>query len=162
MFQLKPFLTKVETNNNYKFANVTASIGQTASNQSLDMNIHVIRQINLVKLSVSYYAVLRGAVMQNALFTRSVDFCDFLERPTIDRLIKIIYDVVIPSSNLPKRCPVLAGHYYVRDLQLSHFTIPSFLPEAHFVMTQLFKTGANQKALYELRLYGRMVRVFDD
>ncbi|XP_035794078.1 uncharacterized protein LOC118467556 [Anopheles albimanus] len=126
-FQLVPMVTKVETGSNFIYANITATIRHDGPkwNQSIDVDVDIRREMKDMKLTleyytvfgnkltVSYYAGLRGEVMPNALFTRSVDFCDFLERPTMDRLIKGIYDVVLPSSNLPKRCPVLAGEYYM-------------------------------------------------
>ncbi|XP_050098364.1 uncharacterized protein LOC126579107 [Anopheles aquasalis] len=126
------------------------------------MNVDIRRELKDVKLTVEYYTVFGSKVSQNPLVSRTVDFCAFLKDPARNRLVNVLYEVINRNTNLPTKCPMQPGIYYIRDIRLSTISLPGMLPESGFVMKELFVgAGPQRKPLYYIEVVGKIVRVRD-
>ncbi|KFB46775.1 hypothetical protein ZHAS_00014778 [Anopheles sinensis] len=55
---------------------------------------------------VTYSVLALNGNIQNKLFSRSFDLCQFFRRPNMDRLMKLFYDYLTATSTMPSVCPV--------------------------------------------------------
>ncbi|XP_052892166.1 uncharacterized protein LOC128300217 [Anopheles moucheti] len=158
------FGTKVELKNNYKTFNVSYNFNNPKSltNQSLDFEIFVKRDLNDLKLMISYHVIALNNTMQNALLKRSIDICFFLRNPRSDRMIKSIFDYIKERSHLPSRCPIPVGSYYMHNLKLADMPLPGLLPEAEFMVDFGYYSGIKQEITISFRLYGKLVRIIEN
>ncbi|XP_053668099.1 uncharacterized protein LOC128718501 [Anopheles marshallii] len=158
------FGTKVELKNNFKTFNVSYNFNNPKSltNQSLDFDILLKRDLNDLKLVISYHVIALNNTMQNALLKRSIDICFFLRNPRSDRLIKSIFDYIKERSHLPSKCPMPAGTYYMHNLKLADMPLPGLLPETEFMVDLGYYSGIKKEITVSFQLYGKLVRIFEN
>lgn len=110
----------------------------------------------------TYYSVGNDGSLQVALIKRRVELCSYLRNRNKDRLIKNFVDYLYARSHLPPGCPFPAGSYYMCNLKLSDVPIPAFLPEANYMLELQYFSEVRGRALAELRIHGRIVRLIDN
>uniref|UniRef100_A0A3F2YTY5 Uncharacterized protein n=1 Tax=Anopheles christyi TaxID=43041 RepID=A0A3F2YTY5_9DIPT len=133
-------------------------------NQSIDCDIDMMREIKdlkVTKLTVNYYAIALNGLAQTVLLKRTLDLCFFVRNPRSDRLINTIYHYLKERSNLPLRCPMAAGNYFIRNLRLSDIPVPAFLPESDFILEEVFRSEVKHETLLEFRFHGKLVRLIE-
>uniref|UniRef100_A0A182N307 Uncharacterized protein n=1 Tax=Anopheles dirus TaxID=7168 RepID=A0A182N307_9DIPT len=151
--------TKIETQGYGKSLNMSCAFRPTSSlaNQTFDCDIEVMREIKDLKLVVNYYVVPLKNVLRTLLFTRSLDMCFFVRNPKSDRLVNVVYSYIKARSNLPSRCPVPVGSYYIRDMLLADVQIPAFLPETDFILEEIYRSEVRHEMLLEYRFHGKLL-----
>ncbi|XP_052892177.1 uncharacterized protein LOC128300225 [Anopheles moucheti] len=161
--QLLAVGTKMETNYYGKFVNMTCTFRPNLSlaNQTVDCDIEILRDIQDVKLTVTYYAVALNKLVQTVLLKRSIDMCFFIQNPRSDRLVNSVYNYVKVHSNLPTKCPLRTANYYIRGIRPSAVPIPSFLPESEFILEEVYRSESRHETLLEFRFYGKLVRYIE-
>uniref|UniRef100_A0A182J1I6 Uncharacterized protein n=1 Tax=Anopheles atroparvus TaxID=41427 RepID=A0A182J1I6_ANOAO len=138
------------------------------------------------RLTIAYYVLAPSGVAQNALITRTVDFCYYVQHPNSDRMVYIVYSHLKQLGKFPSSCPVEPGryyfrnlrtgnlkfpgflpesdfmlHYYIREFRPKEIRVPGFLPESDFVVAEIYETP-QQQLIADLRFHGKLVRVMDD
>ncbi|XP_050079791.1 uncharacterized protein LOC126567617 [Anopheles maculipalpis] len=161
--QLIPIGTKIESNCYGKHINISCTLrpGLSVANQTFNCDIELFREIKEMKLVVSYYTITMNRILPAALVKRSLDVCFFLRNPKSDRLVSTVYNYVRKHSNVPLRCPMLTGNYYVRDLRLDDVPVPAFLPETEFMLEVIFRSEVKHETLLEFMFYGKLVRFIE-
>uniref|UniRef100_A0A8W7NYX4 Uncharacterized protein n=1 Tax=Anopheles coluzzii TaxID=1518534 RepID=A0A8W7NYX4_ANOCL len=96
-----------------------------------------------------------GGLGNNVLFTRNIDGCEFLRRPTSDRFVKIIYDEIKQHSKIP-RCPYKLGDSIVMNFTPHAMTMPSLIPESECYFEMKSFTKANTELVFETRWQGTL------
>uniref|UniRef100_A0A6E8W1P5 Uncharacterized protein n=1 Tax=Anopheles coluzzii TaxID=1518534 RepID=A0A6E8W1P5_ANOCL len=97
-----------------------------------------------------------GGLGNNVLFTRNIDGCEFLRRPTSDRFVKIIYDEIKQHSKIP-RCPYKLGDSIVMNFTPHAMTMPSLIPESECYFEMKSFTKANTELVFETRWQGTLI-----
>ncbi|XP_035893396.1 uncharacterized protein LOC118503807 [Anopheles stephensi] len=160
--QLVPVGTKIEANCYGKHINISCAFRPRLSlaNQTFDCDIELFRPIKELKLVVSYYTVAMN--VPTALLKRSLDVCFFIRNPKSDRLVNSVYNYVRKHTNIPLRCPLAAGNYYLRNLRLGDVPVPAFLPESEFILEEIFRSEVKHETLLEFKFYGKLVRFIEN
>uniref|UniRef100_A0A3F2YTX7 Uncharacterized protein n=1 Tax=Anopheles christyi TaxID=43041 RepID=A0A3F2YTX7_9DIPT len=157
--------TKVEFHYNKAVFNISYIFHETPAleDQWLDFDIDIKKQLNDLRVSGAQIAhVGNDGSLQVALIKRRVELCSYLRNRNKDRLIKNFVDYLYARSHLPPGCPFPPGSYYMCNLKLSDVPIPAFLPEANYMLELLYYSEVRGRALAELRIHGRIVRLIDN
>ncbi|GAB0093970.1 hypothetical protein DMENIID0001_091650 [Sergentomyia squamirostris] len=80
-----------------------------------------------------------------------LDFCEFMKNPAMSIFLDFFYPLLLKHSNLPRKCPIRAGNYYIHNLHMNEEDFPpSFPVDSHlrFVIS-LFHHG---RLLYVITL----------
>uniref|UniRef100_A0A2C9H5U3 Uncharacterized protein n=1 Tax=Anopheles merus TaxID=30066 RepID=A0A2C9H5U3_ANOME len=153
--------TRVEFRSKVKHINASHQFyrGDSLTEQSLDMKLDIASPLREMKLYFSYYPILGNSTARTALVKRTVDLCFYIQHPNSDRLLRIVYDYVRERSNLPERCPVEPGSYYIRNAKPSDVPVPAFIPESEFMLELIYRNEVRREIMLEFRFYGKLVRV---
>uniref|UniRef100_A0A182Q301 Uncharacterized protein n=1 Tax=Anopheles farauti TaxID=69004 RepID=A0A182Q301_9DIPT len=154
-----PVGTRIEFKSNINSIDVSHEfLDLSPINQTLHLYLNMSRPLKDMKLHFSYYSVGANGSAQNVIVKRLVDACFFISSPSSDRVVKMMYDYVQQRSNLPTRCPIPIGNYYIRNLRPNDVPVPSFLPEASFMLETNYRSEVRRKTIIEFRFYGKLVR----
>uniref|UniRef100_A0A182PTK2 Uncharacterized protein n=1 Tax=Anopheles epiroticus TaxID=199890 RepID=A0A182PTK2_9DIPT len=158
---LIPYGTKVEFRSKVKHIQVSTTFHRRDStmDQTLDMYLNITSPLREIKLQFNYYPITDNNTVRTALFKRMVDLCFYIQHPNSDRLVKIVYDYVREHTNLPHKCPIGAGNYYVRNVKPSDFPVPGFIPESEFMMELIYRNEVRREVMLEFRFYGKFIRM---
>uniref|UniRef100_A0A6E8W403 MD-2-related lipid-recognition domain-containing protein n=1 Tax=Anopheles coluzzii TaxID=1518534 RepID=A0A6E8W403_ANOCL len=153
--------TKVEFRSKVKHINASHQFCRrdSVTEQSLDMKLDITSPLREMKLYFSYYPILGNSTARTALVKRTVDLCFYIQHPNSDRLLRIVYDYVRERSNLPERCPVEPGSYYIRNAKPSDVPVPAFIPESEFMLELIYRNEVRREIMLEFRFYGKLVRM---
>ncbi|XP_050080984.1 uncharacterized protein LOC126568532 [Anopheles maculipalpis] len=159
--KLLPFGTDVEFISKVKNINLSHTFyrRESVTDQSLDFGVTIISPIRDLKLNFIYYSVTGNGTVRSVLFKRAVDMCFYMQNPKSDRLLKVVYDYVRQRTNLPKRCPIPAANYYIRNVKPADVPVPAFIPEAEFILEFIYRNEVKREIMVEFRFYGKLVRV---
>uniref|UniRef100_A0A2C9H5U6 Uncharacterized protein n=1 Tax=Anopheles merus TaxID=30066 RepID=A0A2C9H5U6_ANOME len=138
----------------------TANITQhsPASVPAVFVEMVALQDISQLKINSVFTVRSRTGELQAALYNSTLGLCEFLEHPFRNRLLQIIQLELIRHSNIPTKCPMRAGLYYIRNVSFARARIPSFLPASYFrVDVNLLKTKPWQTVL-ETRWYGKLIK----
>ncbi|XP_053675761.1 uncharacterized protein LOC128726004 [Anopheles nili] len=162
--QLLAVGTNIEFNSRVKSIDLshTFHCPDSLMNQSIELGINISRPITDMKLQFVYSDVTENGSIRMVLIKRTVDMCFYMRNPSSDRLVKLVYDYVRPRTNLPSRCPVEPGNYYIRDIRSSDVPLPAFLPEASFLFETIYRSEVRRVNLIEFRMYGRLMRFIEN
>uniref|UniRef100_A0A8W7P0M4 Uncharacterized protein n=1 Tax=Anopheles coluzzii TaxID=1518534 RepID=A0A8W7P0M4_ANOCL len=162
--KLIPAGTRIEQNSNIRNVNISCTFHNPKNvlEQSVDCDIDVIRQIKEMKLTVAYYSVSRNVTAQTALLKRQVDLCFFLRNPKSDRMVNLVYQLIMKAGKMPSKCPFGPGLFYVHDFKPSGIAIPPFLPEAEFMLELIYRSEIRAEPVVQFRFYGKLVRVIEN
>uniref|UniRef100_A0A3F2YTX3 Uncharacterized protein n=1 Tax=Anopheles christyi TaxID=43041 RepID=A0A3F2YTX3_9DIPT len=127
--------------------------------QTLDLQLDITTPLREIKLHFSYHPIPDNSTARTTLFKRMVDVCFYIQHPNSDRLLKIVYDYVRERTNLPQRCPIPAGSYYIREVRPPDVPVPAFIPESEFLMELIYRNEVRREIMLEFRFYGKLVRV---
>uniref|UniRef100_A0A182W206 Uncharacterized protein n=1 Tax=Anopheles minimus TaxID=112268 RepID=A0A182W206_9DIPT len=97
--------------------------------------------------------------LQTALYNNTLNVCEFLEHPTRNRLLHYILLEIKQRSNLPTKCPIRPGTYYIRNATFERTRVPSFLPASYFRVDINLLDGNPSKMLLTSRWYGQLIKV---
>uniref|UniRef100_A0A182KD79 Uncharacterized protein n=1 Tax=Anopheles christyi TaxID=43041 RepID=A0A182KD79_9DIPT len=145
--------------------NLTCTLDQSGSiaNQSITMEMVILREVKDVKLAAAYYVVSETGDSPNRLLYRTVDLCSFVRRPNSDRLVKVIFDLLKDKSRFVTKCPIARNEqFYIRDLRPASVQIPGFLPESNFILENSYHFRALNEPVVEVMYYGKLIRVMHD
>ncbi|XP_053668097.1 uncharacterized protein LOC128718499 [Anopheles marshallii] len=158
-----PVINRMECKFDERFVNLTCSLTEpnSATNQSVSLDVEVVREVREVKLTVAYYTVTGGTV--NRILQRTVDLCSYVRRPGIDRLVKVIYDHMQLNNRFVTGCPIAENEkFHLHNIRPSAIRVPDFLPESNFIFETSYYTGVLFEPVVEVRYYGRLTRVAND
>uniref|UniRef100_A0A182JW76 MD-2-related lipid-recognition domain-containing protein n=1 Tax=Anopheles christyi TaxID=43041 RepID=A0A182JW76_9DIPT len=133
---------------------------KSVTNQSLDIFVDIKRKVKDLRLLFLYHSVtLNGSI---PVIKRPIDMCFFMRNPRSDRLVKSFYDYVRVHTNIPLKCPIAPGSYMIHGVRPSDAPLPSFLPNVDFVLELIYYSEARAEKLMEYRVYGKLVRLYDN
>lgn len=138
----------------------TANITQhsPASVPAVFAEMMALQDISQLKINSVFTVRSRTGELQAALYNSTLGLCEFLEHPFRNRLLQIIQLELIRHSNIPTKCPMRAGLYYIRNASFARARIPSFLPASYFrVDVNLLNTNPWQ-TLLGTRWYGKLIK----
>uniref|UniRef100_A0A182LRD6 Uncharacterized protein n=1 Tax=Anopheles culicifacies TaxID=139723 RepID=A0A182LRD6_9DIPT len=135
-FPLLPYCTEIDFKSKVKNIVVSTTYyrRESVTHQSFDFDVNITSP-----LYFSYYSIVGNGTVRNALVKRAVDLCFYMQNPNSDRLLKVVYDYVRQRTNLPKRCPVPAASYHIRNVRPADVPVPTFIPEAEFIMELIYR-----------------------
>ncbi|KFB46781.1 AGAP011020-PA-like protein [Anopheles sinensis] len=117
------------------------------------------RDFNDIRMLVDYTVRALNGTIQNKIFSRSIEFCQFLRRPNMDRMMKMFYITINRTSRLPNRCPIGKGQRSDLRFLPATMPVPSFFPETNFLANVNFYTGLRQEPILESRWYGGLKKI---
>uniref|UniRef100_A0A182MJA5 Uncharacterized protein n=1 Tax=Anopheles culicifacies TaxID=139723 RepID=A0A182MJA5_9DIPT len=123
----------------------------------MNCDMEVFREVKEIRATAAYYTVAMNKVVPAALVKRSLNLCFFIRHPKTDRLANVVYNYIKERSNLPLRCPVVPGTYYIHNMRLSDVPIPSLFPESEFMLEEIYRSELRRELLIEFRLYGKLL-----
>ncbi|XP_053660334.1 uncharacterized protein LOC128709360 [Anopheles marshallii] len=132
---------------------------ESITDQSFNFGVEITSPVRDLKLSLIYYPIMRNSTTRTALFKRTVDMCFYMQNPNSDRLLRVVYDYVRQRTNLPKRCPIPAARYYIRNIRPADVPVPAFIPETEFMMELIYRNEVKREIMVEFRCYGKLVRI---
>uniref|UniRef100_A0A4Y0BKP7 Uncharacterized protein n=1 Tax=Anopheles funestus TaxID=62324 RepID=A0A4Y0BKP7_ANOFN len=147
------FISKVKNIN----VSYTSYRPESISEQSFDYSIEITSPVRDLKLHFIYYAITGNGTSRMPLFKRAVDMCFYMQNPNSDRLLKVVYDYVRARTNLPKRCPIPAARYYIRNVRPTDVQIPAFLPESEFILELIYRNEVKRETMVEFRCFGKLL-----
>uniref|UniRef100_A0A182PVW4 Uncharacterized protein n=1 Tax=Anopheles epiroticus TaxID=199890 RepID=A0A182PVW4_9DIPT len=156
-----PVLSKMDCKFNKRIINMTCTLDQSSSitNQSVSMDMLVIREVKDVKLTFEYHVLSESSDTTNRIFQRTVDFCSYIKRPSSDRLMKVVFDHMKRNSRFISKCPVAKNEkLYLHDIRPAAIRIPGFLPESSFVFKTIYQTAVLLVPIVDVRYHGKLVR----
>uniref|UniRef100_A0A182JW75 Uncharacterized protein n=1 Tax=Anopheles christyi TaxID=43041 RepID=A0A182JW75_9DIPT len=137
-------------------ANITQHTA--ASLPVIFMEMVALQDISQFKVNGVFTVRSRSGELQTALYNSTLGVCEFLDHPFRSRLLQIIQLEAIRHSNIPSKCPMRAGTYYIRNASFAKARIPSFLPASYFrVDVNLIRTNPFQTVL-TTRWYGKLIK----
>uniref|UniRef100_A0A3F2YTX2 Uncharacterized protein n=1 Tax=Anopheles christyi TaxID=43041 RepID=A0A3F2YTX2_9DIPT len=156
--------TRVEVKSNARNVNMSCGLrnAENVLEQTIYCDIDVVRQIKDMKLTFAYYVVTRNVAAQNALLKRQVDLCFYLRNPKSDRMINLVYQLLMKGGKMPTRCPFGPGPFLFHDFKLSDVAIPPFLPLAEFMLELIYRSELRSEPVVEYRFYGKLVRLLEN
>ncbi|XP_073844494.1 uncharacterized protein [Musca autumnalis] len=89
------------------------------------------------------------------LFSYEFDVCQLLNEISKESIINMWYRVLLKNGNFMENCPIVKGHYYIRNLRLDANTIPVFLRSGEYQITSLSYYGKRKTKSYD-----QVARVF--
>ncbi|KFB46770.1 AGAP011018-PA-like protein [Anopheles sinensis] len=160
LMRLSPIGIKATVKTNKLYVNASYALQQNGdpTNQTLDVEFYILRQIKSLKASFKYYLVAFNGSVQNALISRTVDVCSYMRRPSSDRLVNLVYSHVQRLGHIPSKCPIEPGQYYFRNLRTADLQFPIFLPESEFMLECVYYSSTTQNVYAEFRYYGKLTR----
>uniref|UniRef100_A0A182W208 Uncharacterized protein n=1 Tax=Anopheles minimus TaxID=112268 RepID=A0A182W208_9DIPT len=159
--KLVPYCTEVEFISKVKNIKLSTTYHrrESVTEQSFDFGVDILSPVRDLKLSFIYYSIAGNGTVRNVVFKRTVDMCFYMQNPNSDRLLKVVYDYVRQRTNLPKRCPVPAASYYLRNIRPADVPVPAFIPEAEFIMELIYRNEVKREIMVEFRCYGKLIRI---
>uniref|UniRef100_A0A182PUL0 Uncharacterized protein n=1 Tax=Anopheles epiroticus TaxID=199890 RepID=A0A182PUL0_9DIPT len=118
--------------------------------------------INPAQTLVATRCVSRNVSAQNALLKRQVDLCFFLRNPKSDRMVNLVYQLIMKAGKMPSKCPFGPGLFFVREFKPSDISIPPFLPEAEFMLELVYSSEIRAEPVVQFRFYGKLVHIIDN
>ncbi|KFB46774.1 AGAP011020-PA-like protein [Anopheles sinensis] len=153
-------VSKLELKHNDNFLNTTVTTmidGEKTFNKSYVIEMISVRDLKEIRCFVTYSVLALNGNIQNKLFSRSFDLCQFFRRPNMDRLMKLFYDYLTATSTMPSVCPVPRG--FRAQLNVVLTKIPGFFPESDFLVDVNLYTGLRQVPMLESRWIGRIQKI---
>ncbi|XP_040168483.1 uncharacterized protein LOC120903251 isoform X1 [Anopheles arabiensis] len=159
-----PIINKMDCKFNARIINLTCTLNKpnTFVNQTVSMEMEIMREVKDVKLAAAYY-VVSGSGDSSRLVQRTVDLCSYVRHPNRDRLVKVIFDRLKEEGNyFVTKCPIPRNEkFYIRNLRPTSVQIPGFIPESSFIFENIYQIGALFEPVVEVRYYGKLVRVMN-
>uniref|UniRef100_A0A4Y0BPI8 Uncharacterized protein n=1 Tax=Anopheles funestus TaxID=62324 RepID=A0A4Y0BPI8_ANOFN len=123
----------------------------------MELTLDVLLPLKDIRMNIGYFVRTRNS--ESWIYNKTIDFCAFLQRPSIDRFGSIVMEDLKHRGTVPTRCPVMPVLLVYKNVTLNRVKLPSFLPETSFGFTVIcFKTPKNEH-VFRSYWYGRMRRV---
>uniref|UniRef100_A0A182W214 Tectonic domain-containing protein n=1 Tax=Anopheles minimus TaxID=112268 RepID=A0A182W214_9DIPT len=156
MRKIVPMLSKMELTGS-KYCNATGGLRITRTNSFMDLHLDILERVPEAKMNTGYF--IRTTSTENWIYNKTFDFCQFLIRPTIDRLMNLIREDLRHHGRMPARCPVEKGPISFTNSSLSYMRLPSFLPPSKFGVVIQTYTGKQMHRIFRAVLLGKLKTV---
>ncbi|KFB46780.1 AGAP011006-PA-like protein [Anopheles sinensis] len=151
-------LTKAEVVSDQKFLNASVRISRYTVEPyfTFDMTFVVLQKINDMSLRVRHFVWLAGT--ENVFYDVTVDFCNFLKRPT-HSILKLVFEEIKKHGPMPTSCPIFPKRAIFSNISLNKARIPPYVPESKFKLVINAWIGSQQVEIYEGRWFGRLKKI---
>uniref|UniRef100_A0A182PVI3 Uncharacterized protein n=1 Tax=Anopheles epiroticus TaxID=199890 RepID=A0A182PVI3_9DIPT len=144
-----PIITYHDVKGNNKYVNAWIEVlGNDVMNKTYVLQFEVIRVIRDCKMALTFSVPALTKMGTNALVTRTIDGCEFLRRPSSDRLVKMVYDQIKQDSKIPQ-CPYRPGTSIGMNFTPYSMTMPRLLPETECAFEIKAYTNAQTEKIFE-------------
>ncbi|KFB46776.1 AGAP011006-PA-like protein [Anopheles sinensis] len=153
-------LTKAEVTSDQKYLNASARISRYTVEPyfTIDMTFVILQKLNDLTMRVRHIVPLAGR--ENVFYDVTVDFCNFLKRPT-HSILKLVFEEVKKHGPMPTSCPIFPTRAIFSNISMNKVRIPPYMPETRFQMVINGWTGTKQGKvdIYEGRWFGRLKKM---
>uniref|UniRef100_A0A182K6P9 MD-2-related lipid-recognition domain-containing protein n=1 Tax=Anopheles christyi TaxID=43041 RepID=A0A182K6P9_9DIPT len=155
--RLIPMLTGATVEGS-KYMNASVAIHRHGSTQnfSMQLELNVVSTIDDLRMNMGYFVRVRN--MENWIYNKTYNFCDFLLRPTIDRFGALVIDELKHRGKVATRCPIQPERFVFENVTLNRIKLPAFLPQTSFGLTVNCYIGPKYEPIFRSVWYGRMRR----
>lgn len=81
------------------------------------------------------------------IYNHTIDLCRYIKKKKgSDKIFRFMYDSVKPYGNLPNKCPLPIGFYYIKNYSIDEKMFPRFisLPDARAMLPTDFYISENK------------------
>ncbi|XP_035898994.1 uncharacterized protein LOC118506238 [Anopheles stephensi] len=151
--RLVPVLSQMELTSS-KYCNITGSLRTTRNSSTIELHLDILERMHYGKMNTGYY--IRTSAADNWIYNKTFDFCTFLVRPNLDRLMNLVREELRRRGPMPTRCPIDKGLISFQNCSLSYIRIPAFLPQSKFGLVIQTFTGKQMEPVFRAVIQGRL------